>query len=332
MISISTDNTGITKTGKRADVLRPLDQKAIAQTTTLIEGLQRVGKVNAIDRLDVAAIKVHVQDEKGKLKAAVVSLPTYLDWAAGINVAEIANMHNKPNRLNAVMEHIELLNTLLGYGVEVHLLNPSFERLEGVYARDIGMVIGDKVIEANFVSPARFPEEGSITGGLKPPKEVKIEGGNVILEGSKVFLGIGDRTNLEALEWLRGILGNQFEVTPINLVPGVLHLDCVFSPIAKPNGTPGGAIAYSAGFKHDSDITMLRKMYGQIFEATKQEYNALGVNTFALDPKTRIVTPACPRLIGLLTELGQRVVPIKLDEIVKGEGYARCSIMPLQRE
>ena len=312
--------------------LRSVDKEAIRLSQCLLEGLQKRHSMVAIeDAADVR--KVSCNDEKGKLTKAVVSLPTYLDWGMGINMAEIENMANKPDRLKAVIEHMKLIGTLLMRNVELIVIKPTQDKLEGVYTRDIGFVVGNKCIHANFVAEPRWAEERSISGGIKPPAEVKIEGGNALIDGNMVFLGIGDRTNIQAAVWLQEVLGTEFEVVPLFLQPGVLHLDCAFSPIAKPNGTNGGALVYSEAFVNERDIALLRKVYGRLFAVNKQEYKNLGLNTFALDQHTRIVNPNCPIVCEILAyELHQTIVPVGLDEIVKGEGYARCSVMPLVRE
>lgn len=313
--------------------LRPSGKAAVSLSKSLLQTLKTHPLVDVIDAVDVKSGRVSCTNETGKLKKAVVSLPTHLDWDEAINVAEAKNLNNKPDRLLAVSEHAELILTLLAHNVHVVIITPSSDKPEGVYTRDIAVVIGDNCIQANMVAKPRWSEEDSITGGIKPPSEVMIEGGNVLVDSDKVFLGIGDRTNMAAKIWLQELLGTTFEVVPVHLHPGILHLDCAFSPIAKPNGTAGGALVYAPAFVNHGDLKLFQKIYGRIFEIGAGEYEKLGLNTFALGPKTRIVTPGAPTVVSILEqELHQLVVPVSLDEIVKGEGYARCSIMPLLRE
>lgn len=312
--------------------LRNPDQKAISKTTVLLEGLARISSVKIVERVNLEK-RANCNDEKGKLKEAVVSLPTFLDWGTPINVAEAANMANKPDRLEAVNEHMKLIETLLSCGVKLQVIAPSESRLEGVYTRDPAFVIGDRAFRANLVAEPRKPEHGTFIRGIVPPEEVKIEGGNVVVDGNEVFLGVGDRTNTAAVEWLQGILGNTFQVIPIKLIPGVLHLDCAFSPIARPNGKAGGAIIYPNAFASDKDLKLFRSIYGRIFKIGEVEYKLLGANTLALDPETRIVNPSCQTIIDMLKgELHQNVIPVRLDQVVLAEGYARCCVMPLVRE
>jgi N-dimethylarginine dimethylaminohydrolase len=117
---------------------------------------------------------------------------------------------------------------------------------------------------SNMVMPARFPEEKWIAGAIKPPQGVFIEGGNVILGKDEVFLGIGDRTNREAAEWLHGQLGTGKQVVPFLLKPGVLHLDCAFCPIEERDGTQGSALVYSGAFESPKDLQLLQSMYGDL--------------------------------------------------------------------
>ena len=313
---------------------RPPDQKAIKQTGHMLGGLQKHQRIPVVDILPPDR-KISCRSEQGKLKTAVVSLPTYLDWGLKpTNKTSEANIDNKPDRLEAVMEHKKLIMTLHNFGVDLVILRPSEEKLSGVYTRDIAVTIGDKLIRANLKSPLRLSEEASFEGGIKPPREVLLEGGNVFLEGCKnlVFVGVGDRTNDEAIDWLQGILGTEYEVKSIKLKAGVLHLDCVFSPIKATGTSNGAALVYKAGFENENDLRFLMSIYGTLFDVSKAEFKMLGPNTLALDENTRVVNPNCAQVISFLTENGQKVIPIKLDEIIKGGGYSRCSVMPLSRE
>ncbi|MBI2079843.1 hypothetical protein HYT84_03690 [Candidatus Micrarchaeota archaeon] len=313
--------------------LRPLDSRAMRKSEVMLESLARHPLVKVVDQVNVSQYPVGCKGESGKLKTVVVSLPVYLDWAEPINGGEMANMQSRPDRLEAVEQHLRFILKLLEQGIEVIIIKPDHTRLEGVYTRDIGVVIGSRFIQCNMVASVRKPEELTIVGGIKPPPEVKIEGGNVILAGNLTFLGIGDRTNREAGEWLQGVVGTATEIKPILLKEGILHLDCAFSPIAKPNGTAGGAFVYQTAFASTDDLELLERVYGKLIGISEREATQLGVNVLSLDPHTKIITPSCNRLARILKTLyHQTVIRFNLEEVVKGEGYARCSTLPLLRE
>ncbi len=301
----------------------------------MLSGLQKFQGIKLVDVVRATDYRISCKSENGKLRTAVVSLPTYLDWGTPINIREAENHNNKPDRYVAVIEHTKLIMELRKANVDVVLINPGADKPEGVYTRDIGITIGDKLIQANLVALPRQAEEKTVEGGIKPPKEAELEGGNVILEGSKnlMLVGVGRRTNDDAIKWLQEIVGTEFEVKAIRLNSDILHLDCIFSPIeVKSNHAGGAGLVYPNGFEDKRDLEFLVSIYGRLFEIGQDECCKLGANTLALDPKTRIVNPNCTQVISFLKGIGQNVVPVRLDEIVKGEGYARCSVMPLERE
>ncbi len=320
-------------TAAKKSGLRPLDKTAIAGTKLMLEELQRHPGVQIVDKLDAAKHTLGCKTENGKLRTVVVSPPTYLDWAEPINEAELVNQDNKPDRLLAVIQHLKLMQTLVAHGVKLVIIKPSFECLEGVYTRDIGAVIGDKLIQANMVAAPRKPEELTITGGIKPPAEVQIEGGNIVVDGNLVFLGIGKRTNAVASGWLQSILGNGYEVKPILLKPDVLHLDCAFSPIARPNGMHWGALIYEDAFMNPKDLKLFESVYGRLYHIKGGEYTNLGANTLAIDPEVRIIVDGCETVRNILEkEFHLKVIPVPLSELVKAEGAGRCATLPLLRE
>jgi len=316
------------ETGKNK--LRLVDQKAVRLTKFFLETLSGNPMVTVVDKLDASKHKISCTSENGTLKRVVVSMPTYLDWGTPINEAEAVN--RKPDRLTAVQQHIKFIQTLMAHGIQVIILKPDYSRLEGVYTRDIGFVIGTKCFRANLVAEARKPEQETVVNAIVPPPEVQIEGGNVLTKKELVFLGIGKRTNQEGAIWLQEQLGTEAEVKPIALTQETLHLDCAFGPLVQPNGVPGGALIYPKGFVNASDIELLQKVYAQTHIVPLEEYKLLGANVSFLGPAKGIIPTGCPTVKGYIAQHG--IVPLEHDltEIVLAEGAGRCSMFPLLRK
>lgn len=320
-----------TQNGKQASGLRPIDIRAVLKTQTLLEGIEKMPNVEIVEKVDVKKYALGCRNEHGTLKTVVISLPTYLDWDVPINEKEASGI--KPDRCKAVEQHAQFINTLVNFGINVVVLKPAKERLEGVYTRDIGMVIGSKFIHGNLVAEPRWPEMETVTGGIVAPKEVQLEGGNVIIEGEHVFVGVGRRGNMEGVEWLQHELGTSYKVKPIALRQEILHLDCVFSPVQPQNGRKSGALVYAPAFKSDRDLTFFEKVYGQLHYLKDHEYPALAANIVWLDESTIIANPNCKIAYGVLTKMfGLTAIPIDMSEIVKADGGPRCSTLPLLRE
>lgn len=314
---------------QKVKTLREIDKQAVSISNRFIGRMVQSELIRVADKIDPTLGQFKAKGERSELKLVALSLPTYLDWAEPINLAEAIN--RKPNRAKAVIEHLGFISAIASTNVEVVLIPPKPHLLEGVYMRDIGVVIGNKLIESNMVAKVRKREESQISGGIKPPQEVQIEGGNVIVEGEIVFLGIGDRTNIEAAKWLQEIVGTEFQIMPIKLRNGVLHLDCALGPIGIPNGKAGGALAYKSAFQEEKDLKLFEKIYGKLNWITKGEYAKMGANGFWVNPETVFVNPDCPRLIEIIKGKGKEVILLPMPEVVLGEGFARCSTMPLIR-
>ena len=118
-----------------------------------------------------------------------------------------------------------------------------------VFSRDVGFVIGDKIIVSNIIPDRQ--EEIDAYGDIyrkihykqiyNLPESVHVEGGDVILYKNYIFLGQYDfpdysslktaRTNRKAVEYLRMLFPDR-NIVPLNLLKsdtdpynGILHLD-----------------------------------------------------------------------------------------------------------
>jgi len=259
-----------------------VDGRAVFKTKELLDSLNKKypDHIELVEKLDVSKRKINVTHEQAPIKEIVMSVPTYLDWDADnpICEGEKNNYLNKPDRLLAVQQHGEFIRLMLSCGIKVIVLKPSKKRLEGVYTRDIGFVIGSSFFHANLSQPARFAEEMTVVGGIKPPSSVKIEGGNVILDKDFVFLGLGSRTNQNAAYWLQEAIGTEREVISLRLKKHILHLDCAFLPMQKQGIKEGFAIIDAKAFSNSKDFAVLFKIYKNLMQASAADVSALGMN------------------------------------------------------
>lgn len=314
---------------------RPPDNKAVRYIKQRIETYKGRHQplVEVAGSFDASKHIVECKSEDGKLKGAAMSPPDGLDWDNGHPLNEKEAHSKKPDRFLASQQWVGLVDILLKHGVQLTILYPNGK--EGVYTRDVAFVIDEKLFVSNLKEPIRQPEQKLIRGGILPPPEVIIEGGNVILgNGDSVFLGVeGDgRTNREAVEWLQGELGGRREVIPIKLQPGVLHLDCAFCPLEKKgNGTPS-ALVYTEAFANPKDVELIAKRYPNFLHLTYGEYDNLGLNMLKLDRQTVIVHHAHERIGRLLKKEGYGAIRYDYSELILGGGSYRCTFMPFLRE
>lgn len=253
-----------------------------------------------------------------------------------------ADMVNEMEGFNAVFKK---------YGVEIY--RPEMiENYNQIFTRDIGFVIEDTFIIANILSD-REKEIDAIQYIIKqinpakvvrPPAEVHIEGGDVILHNDYIFIGtykgsdykdyITARTNMAGVEYIRNLFPNkiikEFDLvkSKIEARDNALHLDCCFQPIGK-----GKGIIYKSGFREEADYMFLINLFGKenLFHITRDEMYNMNSNVFSIDEDVVVSEKNFTRLNNWLLENGFIVEEIAYAEIAKQEGLLRCSTLPLSR-
>ena len=222
-----------------------------------------------------------------------------------------------------------------------------------IFSRDIAFVIEDTLIKANIL-PDREDEYQAIKyivdqidpfKIVHPPKEVHIEGGDVMPWNEYIFVGtytgsdysdhITARTNKKAVDFLTTLFPNKtvkaFELKKSNTNPkeNALHLDCCFQPVGKDM-----AILHKNGFLIDTEYEWLKNEFGpeNIFEITKEEMYEMNSNIFSISPTVVVSDERFTRLNKWLSDKGITVETIEYKEIAKQEGLLRCSTLPLIRD
>ena len=108
-----------------------------------------------------------------------------------------------------------------------------------IWIRDLFFKIDNKIFICNnsksdSLKIDRTNEKQYIFKYLKAftiiPKNIKIEGGDIIQDNNFIFVGINERTNLTAIKFLQKILPNK---TFIKINHSAIHLDCCFTVIDK---------------------------------------------------------------------------------------------------
>lgn len=227
------------------------------------------------------------------------------------------------------------------------------ENYNQIFTRDIGFVIDDTFIKANIL-PDRERELDAIqyiidqinpAKVVRPPEEVHIEGGDVMLWNDYIFIGtykgsdykdyITARTNMQGVAYIKKLFPNKI-VKEFDLVKSkleardnALHLDCCFQPVGLNKG-----IIYKSGFREESDYVYLVKLFGKenLFHITRDEMYNMNSNVFSIAPDVVVSEKNFTRLNNWLRENKFTVEEIPYAEIAKQEGLLRCSTLPLIRD
>lgn len=302
-------------------------------------------------------LQLNVHNETSKLKAVVLgtavsngSTPT-ADEAYDPKSLEHILAGTYPIESDMVNEMEAFNSVFKKYDVQVY--RPEIiENYNQIFSRDIGFVIGDTFIKANIL-PDRERELDAIQYVInqinpdkvkRPPQEVHIEGGDVMLWNDYIFIGtykgsdykdyITARTNMEGVAYIKSLFPNKI-VKEFDLVKSkleardnALHLDCCFQPVGKNKG-----IIYKSGFREEADYVYLVKLFGKenLFHITRDEMYHMNSNVFSIDENVVVSERNFTRLNTWLRENDFIVEEIPYAEIAKQEGLLRCSTLPLIR-
>ena len=303
-------------------------------------------------------LELNVSDETSKLKVVVLGSAT--DCGPTPKVAEAYDPKSLehilagtyPLEIDMVNEMEAFIKVLEKYGVKV-FRPKNIVKCNQIFARDIGFVIGDIFVKSNIL-PDRERELDAIQyvvdqinpkKVVRPPVEVHIEGGDVMLWNEYIFIGtykgsdykdyITARTNKEGVQYIKNLFPDKI-VKDFDLVKSkieardnALHLDCCFQPVGKDK-----AIIYKGGFREELDYLFLINLFGKenIFEITRDEMYNMNSNIFSIDSNVFVSEKNFSRLNSWLRENDFIVVEIPYSEIAKQEGLLRCSTLPLIRE
>lgn len=257
-----------------------------------------------------------------------------------------------PTEENMVKEMEALNDVFLKYNVQV--FRPEIiENYNQIFSRDIGFVIDDYFIKANIL-PDRERELDAIqyvidridpAKVVRPPEEVHIEGGDVMLWDDHIFIGtykgsdykdyITARTNMHGVNFIKEMFPNkivkEFDLVKSRIEPrdNALHLDCCFQPVGKDKG-----VIYKSGFREEADYLYLVNLFGKenLFHIEREEMYHMTSNFFSIDTDVVVIEKNFTRLKNWLLEKGFTVEEVPYAEISKQEGLLRCSTLPLIRD
>lgn len=303
-------------------------------------------------------LKLNVKNETSRLRAVV--LGTAISNGQTPSIAEAYDPKSLehivagtyPLEKDMVIEMEAFNKVLKKYDVTIY--RPELiEDYNQIFTRDIGFVIDGVFIKSNIL-PERERELDAIqyvidqidaNNVVRPPDEVHIEGGDVMLWDNYIFIGtykgsdykeyITARTNMQGVQFIKDLFPNkivkEFDLvkSKIEARDNALHLDCCFQPVGKNKG-----IIYKSGFREEADYMYLVTLFGKenLFHITRDEMYTMNSNVFSIDSNVVVSEKNFTRLNNWLRAEGFIVEEIPYAEISKQEGLLRCSTLPLIRD
>lgn len=303
-------------------------------------------------------LHLNVKDETSRLRAVVLGTansngPTpNAEEAYDPKSLEHILAGTYPKNEDMIPEMEAFANVLKKYDVKV-FRPEEIKDYNQIFSRDIAFVIDDVFVKANIL-PDREKELDAIQYVIdqidpqkvvRPPEEVHIEGGDVMLWNDYIFIGtykgsdykdyITARTNMEGVAYIQKLFPHktvkEFDLvkSKIEARDNALHLDCCFQPVGVDK-----AIIYKQGFREEADYVYLVNLFGKdnLFHITREEMYHMNSNVFSIAPDVVVSEKNFIRLNNWLRENGFTVEEIPYAEISKQEGLLRCSTLPLIRD
>lgn len=264
------------------------------------------------------------------LKRVILCQPQYMTIRDVINETQKHFKNEGIHIERALEQHENFVQTLRKNGIEVILLPYHKKYPEQVFTRDIGFTLGETVFVADMASKVRQGEENVLKQWLEDEgfsyyniNGDHIEGGDVIIDGKTIYVGLSDRTNQQAADHLQRLLSS-FEVKAIPFKEKYLHLDCVFNVVS-----PEIALVFPEALTEE-DIKFFRSRY-QLIEVSKEEQFTLGTNVLSIGNKRILSLPVNKEVNKQLRARGFEVIEVDITEIIKSGGSFRCCTLPILR-
>jgi dimethylargininase len=202
------------------------------------------------------------------------------NFGAGITSSNLG----KPDYSLMLQQHHAYVDTLNNLGLQVTELEVLDDYPDAHFVEDTAVVVPEIVIIARPGAKIRRGEEITIEDELAKYKNIEkikapgtVDGGDVLITGKKVYIGISERTNREGANQLSEILKKfGYDSTYISVNKG-LHLKSDVNYIGK------NTVLMTDNFFYTQDF----KSYNKIIVKPEESYaaNSLLVNNKLLIPK-----------------------------------------------
>ncbi len=128
-------------------------------------------------------------------------------------------------------QHRAYCRALESAGLEITHLDADDRFPDCCFVEDTAVIVGEKAIVLPIGAPSRVGEEVEVRKRLAEYKTIveieqpaRIDGGDVLRIGKKLFVGVSERTNMEAVSRLGALVSDEGYETVSVPIRSVLHL------------------------------------------------------------------------------------------------------------
>ena len=214
-------------------------------------------------------------------------------------------------------QHSQYLDKLKQLGCDVVELPAEADLPDSVFVEDVAFILPQAAVITRPGADSRKPETDSIIQALSPHTKLlhirepaTLDGGDVLVMGKNIFIGISTRSNQNAIDQLNEMLGSD-GYTAIG-VP--LH-DCLHLKSAVTRVDDKTLLVN----KHWVDTSYFEQY--DLIEVDPSEPHAAN----CLPIGDSIIYPTSfPKTGATLTARGYHIVSVEVDELAKAEGAVTC--------
>jgi dimethylargininase len=240
------------------------------------------------------------------------------------NECEITHIERTPIDLDvARTQHHEYVNVLKTLGCNVIELPAETDLPDSVFVEDTAFILPEAAVITRPGADSRKPETESIVRALTPliklvyvREPATVDGGDVLVLGKKIYVGLSTRSNQEAIDQLNKVLGEYgYAVTGVQL-HDCLHLK---SAVTRVDDTMLLINKSWVDTHHFENYDWIEVDPAEPFAA-----NCLPVGEWIVFPT------AFPKTRERLVNKGYKIVTVDVSELAKAEGALTCCSLIIQ--
>ena len=239
---------------------------------------------------------------------------------------ELTHLPRDPiNVAKAIADHERYEAALRSLGVRVVRAPEAPALPDGVFVEDAALVLDEVAIITRPGAPSRRPEIESMAGVLSGYRSLQriqppgtLDGGDVLVVGRQIYVGLSSRTNHDGLAQLETLLsewGYEVISVPLN---GCLHLKSAVTQVAD------NLLLINARWVRPECFASIESM--TVAPSEPAGANALRIGTTVIYPTQY------PETAERLDRAGVRVVTVPCAELAKAEGGVTCCSVVFEAE
>jgi len=217
----------------------------------------------------------------------------------------------------AKQQHAAYAEVLRATGIHVTVLPEEPSLPDAVFVEDMAVILDEFIVVCRPDRASRQPEVESIAPvleGLSPVSRIEapgtLDGGDVLIVGKTLFVGLTERTNREGVRQLASIVTcHGYRVVPVT-TNGCLHLKTAITQVA-----PRVLLA------HPQWVNLAPFVDFEVLTVPAAE--PFGANTLWVNGSL-LTTASAPRTTDMLRSRGLNARPVEIAELQKAEAGLTC--------